>query len=192
MLLSAGGLPVPGFDDEAGETRSAVPASGLHANVLALPSLETLAGGERPVFFVGDFAHQGSEGEVRLVAPRLGRLGPRVVAVSGNHDSALLMLRLAGTGVVVLTGRGRLGADGSVDGGPVVEVMGLRVAGAGGPLALGREDVGLGRLHFRTGARLGAVDLIESDPLSGGARAERVVVEERRCDDEDESCRLSD
>ena len=71
------------------------------------------ASGDEPVFFVGDFGHQGSEGEARLVAPRLADLGPRVIAVSGNHDSALLMRRLARAGVTVLTGCGRLRGDGT-------------------------------------------------------------------------------
>ena len=36
-----------------------------------------------------------NETEARLITSRLRRLGPRVVAVSGNHDSTDLMRRMA-------------------------------------------------------------------------------------------------
>ena len=136
-LTGEAGFPAAGDD---GEERVAVLGSDLHNNTLIMRSVEALAGGDRPVFFVGDFGHQGSEAEVRLIAPRLARLGPRVVAVSGNHDSSLLMRALARNGVTVLTASGRLRGDGSVDRDPVIEVMGLKVAGAADPLEWQGED----------------------------------------------------
>ena len=293
-LLAEGGAEAGGFLQDTSDDRSAILASDLHNNTLAVDSLEALAGGDQPVFFVGDFGHQGVEGEARLVAPRLAELGPRVIAVSGNHDSALLMRRLADNGVTVLTGRGRLRPDGGVTGPPVIEVMGLKVAGAadplewqgsnpgdperilsfserengdaefeaatqrlvrwfdglpdrpdvllvhntymaqdfarvlhergtqprllvlsghdhkqhvtrfgdvvvadagsigaGGVLGLGSQKVGLGELHFAEGSGLRSIDLIQAEPLSGGAQAERVIVEGRRCDDEEAECKLS-
>jgi hypothetical protein len=54
--------------------------------------------------------------------------------VSGNHDSRVLMRRLADRGVTVLTERGVLRADGRVVGPPVIRFAGLRVAGMADPL----------------------------------------------------------
>ena len=114
--------------------RSAVVASDLHNNALALDSLAGLVG-EDPVFMPGDFGHEGNETEARLIVSRLRRLGPQVVAVSGNHDSATLMRELARAGVIVLTGDGRLLPSGRVSPDEdVVDVDGLRVAGFSDPL----------------------------------------------------------
>jgi predicted phosphodiesterase len=107
-------------------------ASDLHANALVLPVLEDYTR-EQTVFLAGDVALLGAELESRLV-PALSTLGTQVVAVSGNHDSAPLMLDLAGAGVVVLTREGRLRDDGSTDGNAVVVVDGLAVAGYDDPL----------------------------------------------------------
>jgi predicted phosphodiesterase len=295
QLLAEGGVgQAGGFIGAAEGAESAILASDLHNNTLAVRSLEALGNGDEPVFFVGDFGHQGSEGEARLVAPRLADLGPRVIAVSGNHDSALLMRRLARSGITVLTGGGRLRGDGTRTGDPIIEVMGMKVAGvadplewqgnnpsdperifsfserpdgdrefeaaaqrmvewfdalperpdvvlmhnhglakefglallergaqpdlavltghshkqrvdrygdvvvvnagtagAGGVLALGSQKVGLGELRFGAAGALQAVDLIQAEPLSGGAQAERVIVEGRACDDPEKECELS-
>jgi predicted phosphodiesterase len=132
-LLATSGAGREAFDlSEPG--RRALLASDLHGNGLVVRPLERLARPARPIFFVGDFGHQGSEGEVRALAPRLRRLGSRVVAVSGNHDSTALMRRLAGVGVTVLTSEGRVSADGSVGGPPVISVAGLQTAGYSDPL----------------------------------------------------------
>jgi predicted phosphodiesterase len=276
--------------------RRALLGSDLHGNRLVVDPLRSLARDGRPIFLVGDFAHEGNEGEARVIAPALAKLGPRVVAVSGNHDSSQLMRALARAGMTVLTGRGRLRGDGTIaPGGPVIDVDGMRVAGvsdplewtgkdpadpkrklgfaqmedgdearraaeqrliawfdalperpeivlvhqnglaqelartlngrgdrtplviltghdhkqhverhgeivvadagsvgAGGLLGIADERVGVGELHFSPGsAELQTVDLIEVDPLRGGAQAERVVVEGARCEDEDEECTLS-
>jgi predicted phosphodiesterase len=293
QLLAQGGLDSAGFVPDANE-QSAILGSDLHNNTLALPALEALAGTEKPVFLVGDFGHQGSEGESRLIAPQLAKLGDRVIAVSGNHDSKLLMQRLADVGMTVLTGRGRLQPDGSVTGSPIIEVLGMKVAGAsdpleyqgtnagdadrifsfserpngdeeleqagnrlvawydtlperpdivlvhnyaiaqrfaralqergntdellmlvghdhkqrverygsiviadagtvgaGGVLGVGSQQVGLGELHFGPDG-LSSVDLIKTDPLTGDAEAERVIIEGRDCEDPSTSCKLSD
>ena len=295
QLLAEGGVgQTGGFIDEAEGAQSAILASDLHNNTLAVNSLEALGDRDEPVFFAGDFGHQGSEGEARLVAPRLADLGPRVIAVSGNHDSALLMRRLARSGLTVLTGSGRLRSDGTTSGDPILEVLGMKVAGvadplewqgdrptdperifsfserpdgdrefdaaaqrivrwfdalperpdvvlihndglakefgrallergpqpdllvltghdhkqridrygdvvvvnagtvgAGGVLGLGSQKVGLGELRFGPAGVLQAVDLIQAEPLSGGAQAERVVVADRPCDDPEKECELS-
>ena len=134
QLLAEGGVGQTGGFTGGSEGRSAILASDLHNNTLAVRSLEALGDRAEPVFFAGDFGHQGSEGEARLVASRLADLGPRVVAVSGNHDSSLLMRRLARAGIMVLTGSGRLRSDGTTTGGPIVDVMGMKVAGVADPL----------------------------------------------------------
>jgi hypothetical protein len=113
--------------------RDALLVSDLHGNVLALGPLRRYSAGQ-PVYFVGDFGQTGSAAEAQLLVPRVARLGSRVVAVSGNHDSSLFMRRLAAAGVTVLTARGRLRGDGTAVGPPVVRVDGLRVAGFADPL----------------------------------------------------------
>ena len=66
--------------------------------------------------------------------------------------------------------------------------------GAGGIFGAGEESVGIARLRFTDQRRLESVDLIAVEPVSGSARATRVVAEtmcpvERRCrvepDDDD-------
>ena len=113
-----------------GELRSAVIASDLHNNLLALPALDR-AVGSRPLLFVGDLTSSGSPFEFNLVR-RVVRIGHPFVFVSGNHDSDALTRRMALAGGIVLTQRGRLRADGGY--GPVVvRVRGLRVAGYADP-----------------------------------------------------------
>jgi predicted phosphodiesterase len=113
-----------------GELRSAVIASDLHNNLLALPALDR-AVGSRPLFFVGDLTSGGSPFEFNLVR-RVVRIGHPFVFVSGNHDSDALVRRMALAGGIVLTQRGRLQADGG-HGPVVVRVRGLRVAGYADP-----------------------------------------------------------
>jgi predicted phosphodiesterase len=291
-------LASSGVGDErplAGSGRRVLVASDLHANTLVLDPLEELAEPGSPVFFIGDFGHQGGEAEARAVAPRLGKLGSRVIAVSGNHDSADLMQRLARSGVTVLGTDGRLDSNGEPTGDDVIRVHGLAVAGwsdplewrgddpddperifsfselsdgderraeaeeelvawydalpeppdvvlvhqnglaqhlastiaerpdhkpfvvftghdhkqhvdrhgdvvvidagsagAGGVLGIGDERVAVGDVSFaETGATVRFADLIEVDPFSGAAQAERVIVEGNECEDGEESCELS-
>jgi hypothetical protein len=59
-------------------------------------------------------------------------------------------------------------------------------------LGVGDERVGLGDLHFAANVpSLVAVDLIEAEPFTGGASAQRVVVEGHECPEEEASCELS-
>jgi hypothetical protein len=111
--------------------RNALLASDVHDNRFALDSLREYARG-KPVFFAGDLGTTGSRVETALLAPRLARLGTRVVAVSGNHDSARLMRSLARRGVTVLERRGVLRPDGT-HGAESVRVAGLVVAGFDDP-----------------------------------------------------------
>jgi predicted phosphodiesterase len=113
------------------DTRRALLASDLHNNRLALDSLRDYAR-DKPVFFVGDFGNTGSRAEARLLGGRVARLGRKVIAVSGNHDSSAFMQTLARRGVTVLTRDGVLRSDGG-HGVQSIEVDGLRVAGFDDP-----------------------------------------------------------
>jgi hypothetical protein len=75
--------------------------------------------------------------------------------------------------------------------GPVV-VVDAGSVGAGGVLGVGDERVGLGDLHFALDTpSLVAVDLIEAEPFTGGASAQRVVIQDHECPDKETSCLLS-
>ena len=50
----------------------------------------------QPIFFPGDFGQNGGAAETRLIVQQVRQFTQPVIAVSGNHDSALLMRRLAG------------------------------------------------------------------------------------------------
>jgi predicted phosphodiesterase len=128
-LLNAGA----NIQVDAAEDSPAVLISDLHGNTPALDALERLYA-DRPVFFGGDLGHTGSRDEASLLAPRLARAGSPVVAVSGNHDSRLIMRALAADGAIVLTDSGRLRADGSTDGKPVQRIGQMTVAGYPDPL----------------------------------------------------------
>jgi predicted phosphodiesterase len=128
-LLNAGA----NIQVDAADEAPAVLISDLHGNTLALDALERLFAG-RPVFFAGDLGQSGSSAEARLLVNRLARVGSPVLAVSGNHDSSLIMRRLAARGVIVLTDTGRLRADGTTDGKPVQTIGRMTVAGWPDPL----------------------------------------------------------
>jgi hypothetical protein len=128
LLRAGANLPATAADDAP-----VVLASDFHGNTLAIDALERLFA-DRPLFFAGDLGHSGNEGEARLLAGRLADAGEPVIAVSGNHDTALVMRRLAARGVVVLTDTGRLAPGGRTDGRPVQRVAGLTVAGWPDPL----------------------------------------------------------
>ena len=113
--------------------RSFMVASDIHANWLTLPAFARYAD-HRPVFLVGDFALQGTPIEASI-ARRAAHLGQPTVVVSGNHDSPVVMRRLAQAGAIVLTHAGRMAGDGTVTGPTVVPVDGLMVAGYEDPLA---------------------------------------------------------
>lgn len=128
LLTAAGRLAAA-----PGPQNAAFVVSDLHDNRLVLPALGQLVSGG-PIFFVGDFGQSGTRAEARALVPRITALGRPIIAVSGNHDSRLFMRALARAGVIVLTDRGRLRADGRTDGTPVQRIAGLRVAGYPDPL----------------------------------------------------------
>lgn len=101
-------------------SRELILASDLHNNALVLDALERFAG-ERPLIFAGDFGQDGNETEAELLAPRLAKLSKRVAAVSGNHDSKILMKELSRAGIDVLNDR-------------ETKIDGLRVAGFADPM----------------------------------------------------------
>lgn len=113
--------------------------SDLHANPLVIRPVSRLVG-DQPLMLVGDFGQRGSEAESAVITPRVAALGSRVIAVSGNHDSAGLMRKLAAEGVTVLDREGRLRADGSFRPPPVIEVDGIHLAGWADPLEFGGDD----------------------------------------------------
>ena len=113
--------------------RSFMVASDIHANWLTLPAFARYAD-HRPVFLVGDFVLEGTPIEASI-AQRAARVGHPTVAVSGNHDSPVVMRRLAQAGAIVLTHAGRMSGDGTVTGPPVIKIDGLMVAGYEDPLA---------------------------------------------------------
>jgi predicted phosphodiesterase len=125
---------------DPGAVESAVVASDLHNNLLALPALDR-AVGSRPLFFVGDLTSSGLPFEFDLVR-RVVRIGHPFVFVSGNHDSDALVRLMVAAGGIVLTENGRLRRDGSF--GPmVVRLRGVRVAGYSDPFERRAGD------HFR-------------------------------------------
>lgn len=115
--------------------------SDLHNNALIVSSLAGFVE-DNPFLLAGDFGHEGNEAEARLIAPRLAALSDRVIAVSGNHDSAPLMRAIVRNGVTVLTQDGRLRADGDRVGSPVIRVRGLAIAGFSDPLEWQGPDPG--------------------------------------------------
>jgi predicted phosphodiesterase len=132
--------------------RSFLVGSDIHANWLTLSAFENYADG-RPVFLIGDYAQQGTPVEAGI-AERAASIGHPTVAVSGNHDTPLVMRRFARAGAIVLTRNGRLLPDGSIRSPAVVEIDGMRVAGYDDTLERTAGSYGH-RLDF-TPAELGA------------------------------------
>jgi predicted phosphodiesterase len=128
-LVATGGR----FSRAAPVTQEAILASDLHDNLLALKAVQRQFG-RQPIFFPGDFGQTGSATEARLLVPRFEQFNQPVIGVSGNHDSALLMRRLAAAGMIVLTDTGRLNGAGRTDGKPVQNILGMKVAGWSDPL----------------------------------------------------------
>jgi predicted phosphodiesterase len=128
-LLNAGA----NIDVSAAADSPTVLFSDLHGNALAIDALERMFS-RRPVYFAGDLGHAGSRIEAKLLAPRLASVGSPVIAVSGNHDSTLMMRKLAAEGAIVLTTTGRLHPNGRTDGKPVQRIGHATVAGFSDPL----------------------------------------------------------
>lgn len=107
-------------------------ASDLHSNALALPALRSFAE-SKPLLLAGDFGLEGNDAEAALLAPEIASLSRRVISVSGNHDSEVLMKELAKSGVVVLGRRGVLTPSGTWKSGGV-RVSGFFLRGWDDPL----------------------------------------------------------
>ena len=116
-----------------GADRAIFFGSDLHSNLPIISSLEAFVDGE-PFILAGDFGVSGSEEEASTTSPRIAALTDEVIAVSGNHDSSILMDELAADGVNVVGSDGVLGPDGIWEEDEFVEVEGLRVAGFSDPL----------------------------------------------------------
>lgn len=126
-----------GFASNGGRTEpdaTAVLVSDLHDNVFVLDALDEFAGDDT-VLAAGDFMQVGARIEERT-APRVARLGGRVVAVSGNHDTPEYMQSLEAAGVTVLDGDD-----------PTAGVAGLLVAGWSDPLERADDSRGEHRLR---------------------------------------------
>jgi predicted phosphodiesterase len=136
-LVATGGR----FSESVAEPKQAILASDLHDNLLALKAVQRQFS-NRPIFFPGDFGQTGSAAETRIIASRFEKFRQPIIAVSGNHDSYLLMRKLASLGVTVLTDTGRLSPNGRTDGKPVQDILGMRVAGYPDPLEARTGDPG--------------------------------------------------
>lgn len=124
------------FSPDAGHEvdTTALLVSDLHDNVFVLDALDRFAA-DTTVFATGDFVQVGARIEERT-AGQVARLGGRLVAVSGNHDTPQYMSLLAEEGATVLD------ADE-----PMVTVDGLLVAGYPDPLE--REPGSAGEHRLR-------------------------------------------
>lgn len=138
IVRSIGAVLATGDEPDSGLTGMYL-GGDLHANALVVRPLSRLVEGE-PLLLNGDFGQQGTRAESALLVPRIAALGRRVVAVSGNHDSASLMRDLAAAGVTVLDHRGTLEPDGTFRPPPVVSVDGIDVAGWADPFEIGGTD----------------------------------------------------
>ncbi len=138
IVRSIGAVLATGGEPEAARKEMYL-GSDLHANPLVIRPVSRLVG-DQPVLMTGDFGQRGSPAESALLAPRVAALGRRVVAVSGNHDSAALMRKLADAGVTVLDRRGTLRPDGTFKPPPVIDVDGVSVAGWADPLEYGGDN----------------------------------------------------
>jgi predicted phosphodiesterase len=116
-----------------GADRAIFVGSDLHSNLPIVSSLENFVDSE-PFLIAGDLAVSGSGSEAAQISPALAGLTDEVVAVSGNHDSALLMERLARDGVSVVGTGGVLSTDGVYSDGEPLVVDGLEVVGFSDPL----------------------------------------------------------
>ena len=123
-----------------GADRAVFVASDLHSNLPILSSLGDFVGGE-PIIMAGDFGVTGSVEESSVTTPLIAALSDEVIAVSGNHDSEILMDDLAAAGVNVVGSDGTvLGEDGIWEAGEYLEVEGLTVAGFSDPLEWAGPD----------------------------------------------------
>ncbi len=121
-----------------GADRAIFFGSDLHSNLPIISSLTNFVDAE-PFILAGDFGVSGSADEAAATSPRIAGLTDEVVAVSGNHDSALLMDELAADGVIVVGTDGVLDPDG-IWKDEFAEVEDLTVAGFSDPLEWQGDD----------------------------------------------------
>jgi hypothetical protein len=70
-------------------------------------------------------------------------------------------------------------------------VVDAGTVGASGIYGVGKDTVGIGRLHFGRHGALEGVDLVSIEPVSGMAQAQRLVLDRARCPGDRDSCTLS-
>ena len=121
-----------------GADRAVFFGSDLHSNLPIISALTNFVGSE-PFILAGDFGVSGSADEAAATSPRIAGLTDEVVAVSGNHDSSILMDELAADGVIVVGTDGVLDADG-VWQDEFADVEGLSVTGFSDPLEWEGDD----------------------------------------------------
>ena len=113
--------------------------SDLHGNALVINPVSELIG-DNPLLLPGDFGQRGGKTETRLLAGRIAALANTEVAISGNHDTAMMMQGLADRGVTVLGQHGQLNDRGRYVPPPVIRVKGITVAGYRDPLEYGGDN----------------------------------------------------
>jgi hypothetical protein len=124
-----------------GSDRGIFIGSDLHSNLPILSSLTNFVG-DVPFILAGDFGVSGTTQEASVTSPQIAGLTDQVIAVSGNHDSNILMEALAADGVNVLSTDGILNADGIYEDGDPLDVEGLSIAGFSDPLEWEGSDPG--------------------------------------------------
>jgi Calcineurin-like phosphoesterase superfamily domain len=102
---------------------------------------------------------------------------PEVVLIHQNGLAQALARRVQEVGdpdgLLILTGHDH---EQHIDLYGDVTVVDAGTAGAGGAFGIATTPVGVAPLHFAAdGARLWAVDLVQVEPISGAAKAERVI-----------------
>lgn len=85
-------------DERLSQPRSLILASDLHSNAIAARALSEFTHG-MPVILAGDYGQTGSASETTLMAGPLSGLSDKILAVSGNHDSEVMMDGLEDAGI---------------------------------------------------------------------------------------------
>jgi predicted phosphodiesterase len=124
-----------------GSDRTIFLGSDLHSNLPILSSLADFVG-ETPFILAGDFGISGTQAEAATITPLIAGLSDQVVAVSGNHDSSIMMNSLAAAGVDVAGSGGTLQGNGLYEQDGFLEVEGLEIAGFSDPLEWEGDDPG--------------------------------------------------
>lgn len=162
--IDVNGLRMAGFADPL-ESETGDPASS--GRVFSFPELDD--GGEAE-----------EEAKADLVAWFESQpVKPDIVLVHQSGLAAHLANELAATGyeepLTIITGHNHYQHYDRYGGGNI-NVVNAGTLGAGGPLRVGQESAGLGRLYFQGDTPiLEAIDFIRIEPLSGQAQAERVL-----------------